>query len=290
MNTQYNSKKIFCDSDNIHATGTTHMRKQFTLANPIIIPPQSKIKMLIGVEAVSIPLSFYVFNESNNIIKYSDSAITTPTSYTIPPANYTINSLLTTINSIANIPFTITFVKATSKLKLTPNAVGNFTIVEVANSCYNLLGLETHTRVYTRAVEFPFTINLVYTSGVSIAINNIENLNDEANPNTGSKKLLRIPITSSINTYLTFFNNQPFYSTINNKVLNFLDVSILDDDGNLLETNGNHYFHITFRVDFTKPTIENLEQTLIQKFRNSHLENTLIPTDNNPEKEDIKKK
>ena len=286
MDTQYNSKKIFCDSDNPNATGSSHMRKQFTLANPIIIPPQSKIKMLIGVEAVSIPLSFYVFNESNNKIRYSDSANAVQT-YTLGTGNFTISRLTSIVNA-ETFPFNITFDRESSKISLVPDAGGDFTIHAVENSCYNLLGIVADT--YTTGDPMPFTINLVYTSGVSIAINNIENLNDEANPNSSSKKLIRIPITTSINTYLTFFNNQPFYSTINNKVLNFLDVSILDDDGNLLETNGNHYFHITFRIDFTKPTIESLDKTLIQKFRNSHLENTLVPMEENGEKEDIKKK
>jgi len=70
MDTHYNSKKVFCDSDNPNAIGTEHMRRQFQLSTPIIIPPQSKIKMMIGVEAVSIPLSFYVFNETNDKIRY----------------------------------------------------------------------------------------------------------------------------------------------------------------------------------------------------------------------------
>jgi len=288
MDTQYNSKKIFCDSDNPHATGTSHMRKQFTLGNPIIIPPQSKVKMLIGVEAVSIPLSFYVFNESNNKIRYRDSLNATHT-YTLGVGNFTISRLLAIINADDDtFPFNISYDREFSKLSLIPDeGEEDFEIYEVANSCYNLLGIVANT--YTTGTAFPYTINLIYTTGVSIAINNIENLNDEANPNSSSKKIIRIPITSSINTYLTFFNNEPFYSTINNKVLNFLDVSILDDNGNVLETNGNHYFHITFRIDFTKPPEEVLEKTLIQKFRKSHLENTLVPQDDDSQKEDNNK-
>jgi len=288
MDTHYNSKKIFCDSDNPHATGTSHMRKQFTLGSPIIIPPQSKVKMLIGVEAVSIPLSFYVFNESNNKIRYSDSSNAVHT-YTLGVGNFTISRLLAIINADDDtLPFNISYDREFSKLSLIPVVGGNFTIYDVDNSCYNLLGVLANT--YTTGTAFPYTINLIYTTGVSIAINNIENLNDEANPNSSSKKIIRIPITSSINTYLTFFNNEPFYSTINNKVLNFLDVSILDDNGNILETNGNHYFHITFRIDFTKSREEVLEKTLIQKFRKAHLENTLVPQDDDSEKEDNKKK
>ena len=133
----------------------------------------------------------------------------------------------------------------------------------------------------------PYTINLVYTSGVNICLNNIENLNDEINKNGSSKKLLRIPISTSINTYLTFFNNQPFYSTISSKILNYLDVSIVDDSGKLLATNGNHYFHITFRVDFTKEKSEILEDTLITKFRKNMTNNEEIVEE---EKKDDKKK
>lgn len=290
MDTQYNSKKIFCDSDNPNATGSNNMRKQFTLANPIIIPPQSKIKMLIGVEAVSIPLSFYVFNSSNNVIRYSDNNNNVD-NYTLDVGNYTITRLVTTINANSAIPFGLSFDRETAKLKITdpntPSTITEFQIHDVENNAYGLLGMTVGN--YTLGDVFTNTINLVYTSGVSIAINNIENLNDEANPNASSKKLIRIPITTSINTYLTFFNNQPFYSTINNKVLNFLDVSILDDSGRLLETNGNHFFHITFRIDFTKPAEELLDKTLIQKFRNSLIKNP-IPQEESPDKETKTKK
>ena len=156
------------------------------------------------------------------------------------------------------------------------------------DDCYNLLGIVADT--YSFGLEYPlmpYTINLVYTSGVNICLNNIENLNDEINKNGSSKKLLRIPISTSINTYLTFFNNQPFYSTISSKILNYLDVSIVDDSGKLLATNGNHYFHITFRVDFTKEKSEILEDTLITKFRKNMTNNEEIVEE---EKKDDKKK
>lgn len=273
MDTHYNSKKIFCDSDNPNATGTEHMRKQFTLSSPIIIPPQSKVKMMIGIEAVSIPLSFYVFNDSNNKIRYSDDSTTVQT-YELPKGNYSISTLKSEINADASLPFDIDYNVRFSKIRIIPTTGGNpnFTIHTVNNDCYNLLGIVAGTYSFTTEYPLmPYTINLVYTSGVNICLNNIENLNDEINQNGSSKKLLRIPISTSINTYLTFFNNQPFYSTISTKILNYLDVSITDDSGKLLATNGNHFFHITFRVDFTKEKTEILEDTLISKFRKSLL-------------------
>lgn len=290
MDTHYNSRKIFCDSDNPNATGANHMRKQFTLSNPIIIPPQSKVKMMIGVEAVSIPLSFYVFNESNNKIRYSDASTEVQT-YQLPKGNYSISTLKTEINNDASLPFDIDFNIRFSKIRIIPTTGGNpnFTIHTVADDCYGLLGIVADTYSYdTEYPLMPFTINLVYTSGVNICINNLENSNDEINQNGSSKKLLRIPISTSINTYLTFFNNQPFYSTISSKVLNYLDVSIVDDNGKLLATNGNHFFHITFRIDFTKEKSEILEDTLIQKFRKT-IERD-VNTDDTEEKTDEEKK
>jgi len=287
MDTHYNSKKIFCDSDNPNATGTEHMRKQFTLSTPIIIPPQSKVKMMIGVEAVSIPLSFYVFNETNNKIRYSDASTTVQT-YELPKGNYSIATLKSEINADATLPFDIDYNVRFSKIKIIPTTGGNpeFTIHTVDKDCYNLLGIVADTYSYTTEYPLmPYTISLIYTSGVNICLNNIENLNDEINQNGSSKKLLRIPVSTSINTYLTFFNNQPFYSTISSKILNYLDVSITDDSGKLLETNGNHFFHITFRVDFTKEKTEILEDTLITKFRKS-----LIPNDTEEEKKEDDKK
>jgi len=270
MDTHYNSKKVFCDSDNPNAIGSEHMRRQFQLSTPIIIPPQSKIKMMIGVEAVSIPLSFYVFNETNDKIRYSDDSTTVQT-YNLPNGNFSISTLKSEINNDDSLPFNIEFNVRFSKIRIIPTSGGNpnFTIHTTEQNCYNLLGIEEGT--YNFNIEYPlmaYTVNLIYTSGVNICLNNIENLNDEINPKGGaSKKLLRIPISTSINSYLTFFNNQPFYSTISSKVLSVLDVSITDDNGRLLSTNGKHFFHITFRIDFTLEKSEILEETRISQFR-----------------------
>jgi hypothetical protein len=138
----------------------------------------------------------------------------------------------------------------------------------IDSSIYNLLGMETTTILQVGSHLAPNTVNLIYTTGIYIALNNISNSNiDTAVSNQSSNVLLRLPINQPTNTYLQFFNNLGFKSIISTTVLNQIDISILDDRREYLELTSNVPWTIVLRIDFERTIIETQSRTKIEELR-----------------------
>jgi hypothetical protein len=140
------------------------------------------------------------------------------------------------------------------------------TIETVENNIYNLIGIEPIT--FIGSLKAPHTVNLIYTTGIYVSLNNISNTNiDTATSNQSSNVLLRLPINQPTNTYLQFFNNLGFKSIISTTVLNQIDISLLDDRREYLELTSNVPWSVVLRIDFEKTIIETTSRTKIEELR-----------------------
>lgn len=167
------------------------------------------------------------------------------------------------------------FDKPTSKFVLSPATPSSMDFVcffqDVPNSIYKLLGF-TPTITFTignnQTYFAPNPVNLVYTSAVYISLNNVENANiDTGTSNQSSNVLLRIPVTQPTNTYLQHFNAIGFKNLLSSTVLSSIDLSLLDDNRNLLQLTDNVDWCVVLRVDFEKAITETYETTKISKMR-----------------------
>ena len=243
-NTGYSSIKIFCESKSADVDSSTS-RKIWSLQNPIVLPNNSDVRMLCSVESCSIPLSFYTINQTNNKIKINGQT------FIITNGNYNATSIITEIERIQQI-FTLSYSATTSQFKLVGVEGGSFTIDEIENNAYDLLGILPSQQTFNALVA-PHPINLVYTSGIYVSLNNIENNNiDTGTIQQTSTCLLRIPINQPTNTYLQYFNNVGFKNLLSASVLNQIDLSILDDNRRPLALTSNVNWVIVLRIDFEK--------------------------------------
>jgi hypothetical protein len=115
-------------------------------------------------------------------------------------------------------------------------------------------------------------VNLTYTTGITFRLDNLQTSNRDASSGGGSTNLSRIPITTPAYTILQFFNNQPFYTTLKTKVINQISVSLIDDDGNLLNFNGEPNWFVTLRIDYKVPQGLNNGSTAIQDLRSQAIQ------------------
>jgi len=254
-NTGFSSVKIFCESNTANVS-IHNSRKIWTLATPIVLN-DNQVKMTCSVESCSIPLSYYLVNDSNNKLKINDII------YTVEEGNYSAISIIELLNELQ--PFIVfEFNKSLSKMKLlTDDAV---VINFIENNIYNLIGIIPTT--FIGSLLAPHTVNLIYTTGIYVALNNISNTNiDTATANQSSSVLLRLPINQPTNTYLQFFNNLGFKSIISTTVLNQIDISLLDDRREYLELTSNVPWSIVLRIDFEKTIIETQMRTKIEELR-----------------------
>ena len=277
-NTGYSSLKVFCESDSADVS-LSSSRKIWSLQKPKVIPPTSGVQMLCSVESCSIPLSYYTVNPSNNKFKVRSGTTGDYTIFTVEPGNYTAKTIIKAIvenESVPNesVPFKMEFNTALSVFKLAPKVYGTFIdFAPCADQIYKLIGLDLNDSVpFNEDYYTTHVVNLVYTSGIYIAINNIGNSNiDTGIANQNSNCLIRIPITQPSNTVLQFFNNVGFKNLMSAKVLNQIDMSLLDDNRRPLVFTSNVDWTVVLRIDFQKVIVETVEKTRLQLIKDGAL-------------------
>ena len=289
-NTGYTSLKIFCES-RMASVSLSTTRKIWSLNKPIVIPTGHDVQMLCCVESASIPLSFYTINETNCKISVSlqDSSFATKRGdnfyYSVPFGNYSITALLKVLNTYFDASgkniITFDYDQITNKiiLKFKRGRIGgdgmtdaNFfypSINPVDNSIYKILGLVPESNI----IDFnPYygknPVSLIYTSGIYISLNNCQNANiDTGISNQTSNILIRIPIQQAQNTVLGFFNPVGFKNLLSTTVLAAIDISLLDDNRQLLQLTENIDWSVVLRIDFQRSITETVAPTKINQMR-----------------------
>jgi hypothetical protein len=260
-NTGFSSVKIFCESRTAISSFNS-ARKVWALKMPIVIPNATNITMLCSVESASIPLSYYTINETNNKFSFNSVAIGE-----IPHGNYSVNTLISALHK-AQTHFVFSYDKTTSKLSIISHQIDYNTIDDIPNNIYKLIGLKPNTQFSGINYVAPNPINLVYTSGIYLSLNSVPNANlDLGTTNQSSNVLLRIPISQPTNTYLQYFNPIGFKNLLSTKVLASIDLSLLDDNRNLLQLTDNVDWSVVLRIDFERTIVETQETTKIHKLK-----------------------
>ena len=265
-NTGFSSVKLFCESK--HAdVNINNAHKIWNLKQPIVINNPESVRMLCSVDSVSIPLSYYNTNATNNQFKVDGTV------YTVPQGNYTATTMKTALNEL-NMGITFVFNSTISKFALfTTNSKS---IEEVPNSIYSMLGLEPRT--ITLIHTAPHVCNLIYTTGVYVCLNSSSNDNiDTYSASQSSPCLIRLNVNQPTNTYLQFYTPIGFKNVLSTSVLNQIDISILDDNRKPLQLTDNVPWVVVLRVDFERNITETIQRTKIQERRDKI--DSLIPND-----------
>jgi hypothetical protein len=236
----------------------------YKLKTPIILKPHDQHQVQIGVESLSLPLTFTAVNRTNDTI-YLDGE-----NLSITHGNYNVETFLIELNAKLQLTSNYTDITAsynsiTSKVILTSDngrSTITFATTTEENSAEHLIGsvAGTHDMPYGGANG----INLTYTTGITIRINNLITINqDLSKTGSGSTSILRVPINTSPNTVLSLLNNDPFMATISDKVITHIDLGLYDDDQNELLIKNNPFF-IVLRINFVKSEKYNLDKTGLQ--------------------------
>jgi len=203
-------------------------------------------------------MSFYVVTENNNTL------IIGLTTYIIPTGNYTILEIINLIETNIAILTNVTYSKITNKISMT----GSSELVLSANStCHRLLGFSKG--IHSSTANVLTSDRTVNVAGVSSIFIHTNLLTDSIDSRTGgySNLLARIPVDASRNGFLNYSPDIPFHAMIANKTIDFITVSLEDDDNNAIDLNGQHY-QLTLQFDFQytrefKPPITLLKKSQV---------------------------
>lgn len=216
---------------------------------PVIIIPRGK-KIFISVQSATIPYSFYNVDYFNNTLIYSVNGGSDIT-IEIPQGNYNTSTLRNYLLSVMT-NFTITYSSLDNTFTFT-HSTHNFEFQD-NSTCMEILGFDENlphsstSRVLksTNSINL-FTIRNVYIQSNNFMLNNINN----STPNNCSI-LASIPLTTGMLSVINYNNlnnvrSSVSYGDIRN--LGILNISLTDQDGDILDLNGCH-FSLTLQIDY----------------------------------------
>lgn len=247
------SAKIFINSANqSNWKGGTSTSLSVAI-QPFILRSDDPTHFVIGIESLSVPLALFVVNSTNNLISIAG------TSYSIPEGNYTTTTLTTALNEQTGTTVTWKFSLITNKLEATFAGPASF-----GGTAQTLLGY-TNGNSKSSPYTFENTINLAFTTGIVVRLDNITTENRCPIVGGGSGVLGRIPITVAPFKVLQYFNASPFYTTINQRSIQTIEVSLLDDNYAPLVLVGNPVWSITLRIDYADKSSKDNAHSMLEK-------------------------
>lgn len=255
------SAKIFINSANAATWRGVSTRLSVPI-QPFILRSDDPTHFVIGIESLTAPLAIYVVNSKNNTL------IIGGTTYTIIPGNYNATSLQTALNTLTSpITWGTTFNATTNKLTCT--FVGGPLVF--GGTAQSLLGYTSGSKTSPYTLEN--TINLAFTTGIIVRLDNIITENRCPIVGGGSGVLARIPITVAPFKVLQYFNNSPFYTTLSTRSIQSIDISLLDDTYQPLALIGDPVWSVTLRVDYADKTSKDNTHAILDKSSKSSLVN-----------------
>jgi hypothetical protein len=259
---EHSSQKLFISTLGDHQQVSSEYNTSIIVSIPPIIIPQNDLHVpIIGVENLIIPLSYKMINGNNNKLKLDG------VEYIIFTGNYTITSLLVVLNAFNPSLYIFTYDTDDNRLILNLVLLGaNTYTIDTGTTCEKLLGCRISAVPYLDNTTFPSIVNLATNTSILVQISNINTANYD-NVSGSNNIIAKIPISNQPNQVLNYFNNQPFFSTINNKTIQMLNINLLSDAHLPLILDGNPDWSITLRIDYIKKEAPILKPTAIQQIR-----------------------
>jgi len=252
--THVSSRQVHLNSDDADFTNEKNFLFFF---NDIITSPPN-VQMLVTLVNATIPMSFYVVTENNNKL------VVNLETYIIPTGNYTILEIINLIETNISILTNIIYSKITNKISMTGSS--SF-FLSATSTCHRLLGFSKG--IHSSSTNILTSDRTVNVAGVSSIFVHTNLLTDSIDSRTGgySNLLARIPVDASRNGFLNFSPDISFRAMIANRTIDFITVSLEDDDNNNIDLNGQH-FQLTLQFDFQytrelKPPISLLKKSQV---------------------------
>jgi hypothetical protein len=199
--------------------------------------------------------SFYTVNEYNNKFIYKILGGNTNL-INIPIGFYDIDSLITKLNSLLSGIFTFSYDSLTYKTNIIHNSNLTFILLDdgTNTNIYELLGIDDYGfSSYVSSYTSPYILNLISVQVLHICISNV-NIKSISLKNTTKYNIIAsILVTSQFGSVQTYQSNNSFEYLINDDVIPFINVIILDQDMNPVNFNNIDWFlNLSFKFIYKK--------------------------------------
>ena len=211
----------------------------------------------VWIESAQFPKSFYNINTNNNIL----NILVNSTSYivTIEEGNYNELTLLAELKSkllaITGLTFSIVYSKINGRLTFSTTA--NFTFLN--SSIFGVIGFSLGNFSSTNFIlKTTYPLSLLGTRVLKICSRSLNTSNIDSKNNTNI--LFNLPVTCNNFELIQYSNQSSSYSVMNNRILNAIDIFVVNDNGELVNFNGIHW-SVTLGITLNKKLIMDQQNT-----------------------------
>jgi len=280
----------------IQQNGTYKSNLLFNFKN-LLSDEQHMLKSEVIVLNAQIPVSFYVINEYNNVLKISGPGIIT-TSITCDTGNYNANTLITELKSQftnAGVLFSsIKINKNSGKLVFTATSITNYSF---SGSMLDIIGSTTSITSSSNIYRCIYPLNLLGVQKLSIKSEKLAVQTASSVDYSVSNTLVTIPVDVSPFSMISYTSQSDANKNLLNiRIVNEIDIRVYDENNNLVNFNNldwNITLVITSEIKFDqqeislntllnknyidlKPPVEDLNDRLIEDISNSNENKNVI--------------
>ena len=216
----------------------------------------------IGVVSAQIPVSWYIINSTNNILKVNALTIT------LTKGNYNSSQLITELQTqfiaVGLTDLTVSINKLTCILTFTN--VGPFTFFFSGSTLFNIIGLKpTENYVSTsNIIVSTYPLNLLGIHNIKINSNVLSCFNTNSNNLSESKSISHIPNNAS-SFGMIFYINTTSFCQLKAKYISAIDIQILDDDNTFIDFN-NINWNLTLQLTISKKIPQHSNNNMDAKY------------------------
>lgn len=200
----------------------------------------------VSISSAEIPYTFY--NVTTHL-KSNQIEVDGAASLQLPDGNYDIYDLVTDITADATFPFSMTFDRNTYKVKLTNTSGGNKTLnfdSQNSRELAKMLGFDREeTEVLSGAtITAQGVVNLRPVHSIFLH-SDLATTNVYTTENNGIENILdKIPLGEvGYGQIITYdpYESAPFSSVVDVEVVSLFEISLRDQNGELIQLNGTRY-------------------------------------------------
>jgi len=192
------------------------------------------IRSYITVINAQIPVSFYIIDETNNILNYTDNSVNKTIELT--EGNYNGNQMVTALNT----GFTVNGSPVTSFLAPQSGILyffitgGNSITLLSTSTVKKILGFDVNISS-TTLIKLPYQLNLLGKKKLFINSNNLRNSAFTSKNLASTQTIAVIPVDQPPYNMINFSSTVDIQKIIlNNRVLDMIDIEITDESTNFV--------------------------------------------------------
>ena len=235
------------------------------------------IRAYVTVLNAQIPVSFYIIDETNNVLKYLQNYVSK--TITLNVGNYNGNQLVSTLNAsfIANgSSVTVSLNSSTGVLTFIPGAGGPYGFSSTS-TIKSILGFTEDISSTFFPVIMPYQLNLLGKKKIFINSNNLRNSAFSSKSLSCVQTIATVPVDQPPYSMISYVSVSDLEKIIlSNKTVDMIDIEIVDENNNYVNFRGIDW-SITLCLSVEKNDIVkfdyglyNLPPSLVQNTENKN--------------------